>query len=36
MLRETYGVAGGLAGDLPVLLALAQRRVREGSVDTVG
>jgi NAD(P)H-hydrate repair Nnr-like enzyme with NAD(P)H-hydrate dehydratase domain len=28
MLREAYGPAGGLAGDLPVLLALAQKRVR--------
>jgi NAD(P)H-hydrate epimerase len=31
MLQEEYGVAGGLAGDLPVLLAKAQRRVRDGS-----
>jgi NAD(P)H-hydrate epimerase len=30
MLREEYGVAGGLAGDLPVLLARAQKRVRDG------
>ncbi|MEO8284853.1 MAG: NAD(P)H-hydrate dehydratase [Chloroflexota bacterium] len=30
MLRDEYGVAGGLAGDLPVLLAKAQRRVRMG------
>jgi NAD(P)H-hydrate epimerase len=30
MLREEYGVAGGLAGDLPVLLAKAQRKVRDG------
>jgi NAD(P)H-hydrate epimerase len=29
MLRAEYGEAGGLAGDLPVLLARAQRRVRE-------
>jgi ADP-dependent NAD(P)H-hydrate dehydratase / NAD(P)H-hydrate epimerase len=30
MLRDEYGPAGGLAGDLPVLLARAQRQVREG------
>lgn len=30
LLREEYGVAGGLAGDLPVLLARAQQRIREG------
>ena len=30
MLEREYGVAGGLAGDLPVLLARAQRQVREG------
>jgi NAD(P)H-hydrate epimerase len=30
LLCEEYGVAGGLAGDLPRLLALAQRRVRGG------
>ena len=29
MLREEYGVAGGLAGDLPILLARAQKRLRE-------
>ena len=29
LLREEYGVAGGLAGDLPILLARAQRRLRE-------
>jgi NAD(P)H-hydrate repair Nnr-like enzyme with NAD(P)H-hydrate dehydratase domain len=34
MLREEYGPAGGLAGDLPVLLARAQRRVREGERKT--
>lgn len=28
MLSEEYGPAGGLAGDLPVLLALAQKRIR--------
>lgn len=28
LLREEYGVAGGLAGDLPVLLARAQKKVR--------
>ena len=28
LLREEYGVAGGLAGDLPLLLARAQRRLR--------
>jgi NAD(P)H-hydrate epimerase len=30
MLREEFGVAGGLSGDLPVLLAKAQRKVRGG------
>jgi hydroxyethylthiazole kinase-like uncharacterized protein yjeF len=34
MLREEFGPAGGLAGDLPVLLARAQRRVREGERKT--
>jgi NAD(P)H-hydrate epimerase len=29
LLREEYGVAGGLAGDLPVLMARAQRTIRE-------
>ena len=29
MLQEEFGVAGGLAGDLPLLLARAQRRVTE-------
>jgi hydroxyethylthiazole kinase-like uncharacterized protein yjeF len=29
-LREEFGVAGGLAGDLPVLLARAQQKVRDG------
>jgi NAD(P)H-hydrate epimerase len=29
MLEREYGPAGGLAGDLPVLLARAQRDVRE-------
>lgn len=29
MLREDYGPAGGLAGDLPVLLARAQKSVRD-------
>jgi NAD(P)H-hydrate epimerase len=28
LLREELGVAGGLAGDLPLQLAKAQRRVR--------
>jgi NAD(P)H-hydrate epimerase len=28
LLREEYGVAGGLAGDLPLLLARAQRKLR--------
>ena len=28
LLREQYGVSGGLAGDLPVLLAKAQRNLR--------
>jgi hydroxyethylthiazole kinase-like uncharacterized protein yjeF len=28
LLREEYGVSGGLAGDLPVLLARAQRKLR--------
>lgn len=31
MLSEEYGPAGGLAGDLPVLLARAQKRVRASS-----
>jgi ADP-dependent NAD(P)H-hydrate dehydratase / NAD(P)H-hydrate epimerase len=30
LLREKYGVAGGLAGDLPRLLARAQKQTREG------
>ena len=30
LLSEQYGVAGGLAGELPVLIAKAQRRLREG------
>ncbi len=29
-LRAEYGVAGGLAGELPRLLALAQKKLREG------
>lgn len=32
LLREEYGVAGGLAGDLPVLLARAQKRLRESAI----
>ena len=30
-LRDEFGVAGGLSGDLPILLAKAQRKVREGA-----
>ena len=33
-LRDEFGVAGGLAGDLPLLLVKAQRRVREGGDKT--
>ena len=29
-LRDEFGVAGGLAGDLPLLLVKAQRKVRDG------
>lgn len=29
MMREEYGVSGGLAGELPVLLARAQKRLRD-------
>ncbi|HYP39360.1 MAG TPA: NAD(P)H-hydrate dehydratase [Chloroflexia bacterium] len=31
LLRERYGVAGGLAGELPKLMARAQRRLRESA-----
>lgn len=31
LLRERYGVAGGLAGELPRLMARAQRRLRESA-----
>ena len=36
MLSDEYGASGGLAGDLPVLMAKAQKRVRDSRADKKG